>query len=101
MGELINSKILTNNNIIYKILLEKEETLALKNAIKNINIFSADLCNIEAGMIKRGKNGVTMHFEIPFKLRFRKKKTHNKISYQKLETPTKIFYIYVIKKEIL
>ncbi len=97
MGEIISSKI-TPNNIIYKILLENDEVLALKNAIKNIHFFAADLCNKEAKIIERGKNGVTKYFYIPFNLRFRKKKAYKKISYQKLETHSKVFYIYVIDK---
>lgn len=100
MGKIISSKILSNN-IIYKIILENEEVLALKNAIKNINIFSADLCEKKASIIEKGKNGVAKYFEIPFNLRFRKKKHYEEISYQKLETPTKIFYLYVIKKDSL
>lgn len=98
MGYLIDSKVLSNNAIVYKILLEKEEVLSLKNAINNINLFAENLCNAEAGLITRGKHGVTKYFEIPFNMRFRRKKEYEKILYQKIETSTKIFYIYVIKK---
>ncbi len=101
MGDVISSKIFPNNNIIYKILLEKEEALALKNAIKNIHFFSPNLCTKEAKIIERGRQSSTKYFKIPFSLRFRKKKSYDKISYQKLENHSKIFYIYVIHKNNL
>jgi len=99
MGNIISSKLFLDKKIIYKILLDKDENRALKNAFRNITLFSADLCNKSARIIKRGKNGVTQYFEIPFSIRFRKKKIHKNISYQKIETSTKIFYIYVVSKE--
>jgi hypothetical protein len=101
MGEIISSKELTNGNIIYKIILEDYEALSLKNAINNINLFSSDLFNNENFIMKRGNEGVTKYFEIPFNLRFRKKKFHNRLTIQKLETYSKTFYIYVIKKDKL
>lgn len=97
MGTIINSRLL-NNNILYKILLNQEEVLTLKNSIKNIHIFAADLCDQSTNLIKKGKNGVTVYFKIPFSLRYRKKKYFKKISYQKLETESKVFYVYVIDK---
>jgi hypothetical protein len=101
MGKIIDSKIFSNNKIIYRILLEKDEILSLKNAIRNINLFSANLCDKDAKIIKRGKEGVTQYFEIPFNLRFRKKKEYENLYYQKLETATKIYYLYVVKKNYL
>lgn len=98
MGEIINSKILPDNNIICKIALEMEEALALKNTLNNIHLFSQELFEKEAKIIERGKNGVTKYFHIPFSLRFRKKKSYTTLSYQKLENHSKIFYIYVIHK---
>ena len=101
MGRIINFKVLPNNKILYRILLEQEEVLALKNAIENIHLFAADLCLKKAQIIDRGKNRSTKYFTIPFELKFRKKKSHREISYQKLEIGTKIFFIYVIHKHPL
>ncbi len=101
MGEIISSKVFLDKKIVYKILLDKKENIALKNAIRNITIFSGDLCNDPARIIKRGKNGVTQYFEIPYNMRFRKKRIYKEISYQKIETASKIFYIYVIPKDEL
>lgn len=101
MGTIIEIKTLHNSNLIYKVLLEKEEVLSLKNAIRNINIFTEHLCNTEAKMIIRGNKGVTKYFEIPFILRFRRNKNLNDLLYHKIETSSKVFYIYVIKKNNL
>jgi hypothetical protein len=98
MGEIISSKIF-GNHIICKILLANDEALALKNAFLNVNLFSADLCNHKSRIFERGRNGVSKFFEIPFNLRFRKKKDHKNIFYQKLELPSKVFYLYVINKD--
>ena len=82
-------------------LLDLEEVIALKNAFKNVYVFSPLLCNNEARVIERGRKNSSKYFEIPFNLRFRKKKMHDSLSYQKLERHSKVFYIYVINKSIL
>lgn len=101
MGEIINSKVLSNNNMIYKILLEIDESLALRNGFRKVYLFSPELCDTEAKIFERGRKNSTKYFEIPFNLRFRKKKTYDTVSYLKLENHSKIFYIYVISKNPL
>jgi len=98
MGEIISSKVLPNNNFLYRVLLEVNEALALKNGFRNVCLFCPELCEKEARIIERGRERSTKYFEIPFNLRFRKKKIYEKISYQKLENNSKVFYIYVINK---
>jgi len=39
MGEIINSKILPNNKVVYKVLLDQKETDHLKGHLKNIHLF--------------------------------------------------------------
>ena len=101
MGEIIDSKVLANNNILCKVLLEIDEAQALKNGFRRVYLFAPKLCEKEAKIIERGRNNSTKYFEIPFSLRFRKKKTYDAASYQKLENHSKIFYIYVINKNPL
>jgi hypothetical protein len=98
MGEVLFSKYLSDNHIVCKILLESQEAISLKSASRNIHIFSPELCKHDAKIIERGRKNSTKYFDIPFNLRFRKKKAHEIISYQKLENHTKIFYIYTINK---
>ena len=101
MGEIINSKILYNGNLNLRVLLDENEAKALKNAINNVFIFSENLFLNEANIIERGNKKSTKYFDIPFSLRFRKKKDYNEISYIKLENHTKTFYIYVVNKKLL
>ncbi len=98
MGEIIRSKILLNNQLLFRILLDIEEVMALKNAFRNVYVFSPVLCTNEARIIQRGRKNSSKYFEIPFNLRFRKKKIHDRICYQKLENFSEVFYIYVINK---
>jgi hypothetical protein len=100
MGEIISSRV-CGNSIVYRILLPKEEVLAIKNAVNNTHLFALDLCNINSSMFERGRKNSTKYFTIPFCLRVRKRKSFYMASYQKLETSSKVFYIYVIHKNLL
>jgi len=101
MGNIINSKTLTNNSILYRVLLDIEEAKSLKNAFRNVYVFSPILCTKEVRIIERGRNNSSKYFEIPFNLRFKKKKTYDTLTYQKLENYSKVFYIYVINKNLI
>lgn len=98
MGEIIHSKIISNNKVIYKILLDVEEAQRLKGHLKNIHVFTSNLCKEKTQINTRGNNGVTKYFKIPLGIRSRKK-YHGKLVYQKIDTTKNIFYIYTIHKE--
>ena len=100
MGEITNTKNYSDK-IIYKIELNVEEALQLKNHMKKIHMFSANLCNNDTRMIERGNKGGAKYFVIPLSLKSRKKKKYNKISYQKIETNGKVFYICTVNKDPL
>jgi len=89
--------VLPKNKVVYKILLDENEALNLRGNLKNIHLFSSDLCKKEAQMNQRGNKGVTKYFKIPLSLRSRKKPS-GILSYQNLSIPSKIFYIYTITK---
>lgn len=97
MGRIINSKIFSENKVIYKILLEESDLQKIKGHFKNIHLFAGGLCNKETQINQRGKKGVTKYFKIPLEVRTRKKYT-GIISYQRLDSATKSFYIYVLNK---
>ena len=97
MGTLCSTKILPQNKIVCKIELDLQEAKALKNAINNVHCFCSEHCTTACSIIKRGKKGSTNYFEIPLSLRSRKQKK-SQISYQKIETDTKVFYICMIEK---
>ena len=98
MGQIINSKNLPDKKVICKILLSQDEVKNLKGHMRNVHVFNSNLCNQESKINTRGNNGVTKYFRIPLSIRSRKKNT-GILTYQKFETPSKIFYIYTLKKE--
>lgn len=98
MGQIINSKILGNKQVIIKILLDQEEMRNLNGHLKKIHVFNSDLCSYDSQINTRGNKGVTKYFKIPLSIRSRKKHNGN-LKYQKIDTPTKIFYLYTLEKE--
>ena len=100
MGEIIKTKVV-RDKLIYSIKLSEEEAMQLKNHVTKVHIFSADLCDCDSQITERGNKGSAKYFSIPLHLKSRKKKRHSKISYQKIETNKKIFFIYVCNKDLL
>ena len=98
MGQIINSKILSNKQVSIKIILDQKEMENLKGHLKNVHVFNSDLCAYDSQINTRGNNGVTKYFRIPLSIRSRKKHNGN-LKYQKIDTPAKIFYIYTLEKE--
>lgn len=98
MGHIIGTKAMPDKSVICKILMDADEIENLKGHLKNIQIFSEDFCRHESQINTRGNNGVTKYFKIPLNIRSRKK--HNgQLSYQRIETPSKIFYIYTLQRD--
>jgi hypothetical protein len=100
MGEIINTKN-SSDKIICEILLNEKETFQLKSHFKNAYLFSPELCNLNAKIIERGHKKSTKYFLIPFNLRPKKTAKYHKISYNKIETDKKIFYICTAEKDFL
>lgn len=98
MGQIINTRNLPDKTVVCRILLNQEEIANLKGHMKNIHVFSENLCNQFSQINTRGNAGVTKYFKIPLGIRSRKKHNGN-LSYQMMETPTKAFYIYTLGKE--
>ncbi len=99
MGIILKSKILPDNRIKLKVCLGEDEALFLKGCIRNIRIFSSDLCTQESCITERGKNGVTKYFKIPQKLRNRKKKKFSDIKCQRIESGNKVMFVYLVSHE--
>jgi len=97
MGEIITSKVMPDRKVVCKIILDKKELLGLKGHLKNIQIFSSEMCTNESCVNQRGNNGVTKYFRIPLSIRSRKKHS-GQLLYQKLDLDSKTFYLYVLKK---
>lgn len=98
MGQIIDTKNISEKKVVAKILLDQNEIIPLKGHLKNVSLFSSNLCQTNSQINTRGNNGVTKYFKIPLDIRSRKK-YNGTLSYQKLENPSKIFYIYSLEKE--
>jgi hypothetical protein len=95
MGQIISTKNMPNKTVACKIIIDQNEMKNLKGHLKNVHVFSSNEFPAEASINTRGNNGVTKYFRIPLSIRSRKK--HNReLEYQKIDTPTKIFYIYTL-----
>ena len=97
MGSILSSKTLKDGKIIYEIIMDYEESLQLKGHIKNIHVFSEDVADIKTNLSSRGKNEATKYFLIPRELRNNIQFT-DKVNCQKLETDSKIIFVYVVDK---
>lgn len=95
MGEIIGSRII-DDKIVYKLVVNEKESLALKGGMRNIYVFSLDLCKTESRIIEKGKGGVTKHFLIPIRYRSKSKKKPNNIFYQAIDLETKTIFIYTV-----
>jgi hypothetical protein len=98
MGEVVNSKILTENKVLYQIELEEKDARLLKNRIHNVHLFDEELCKIDTQIIERGKSRGAKYFIVPKCLRTRRKNKIHNVTYQKIETDDKVFFICVAKK---
>lgn len=97
MGSIVSSKSAKDGKIIYEVLMDYDESLQLKGRIKNVHLFSEDVAEIKTNLSSRGKNEATKYFLIPRELRHDMKFT-DKVKCQKLETQSKIIFIYVVDK---
>ncbi len=97
MGSILSSKTAKNGKVIYEVIMDYEESLQLKGHIKNIHVFSEDVAEIKTNLSSRGKNEATKYFLIPRELRHNIKFT-DKVKCQKLETESKIIFVYVVDK---
>lgn len=97
MAEIISSKINPNNQITYSINLEHQESLMLQGHLKNIHLFAEQTITHSTNISCRGKNSSTKYLIIPKKLRndlsFKEKTTC-----QRINTPDKIIFIYLLDK---
>lgn len=97
MGSILSSKATKDGNIVYEVLLDYEEALQLKGHIKNIHLFSEDVVTTKTNLSARGKNEATKYFLIPKDLR-QNIRFNDKVKCQKLETDSKMIFVYVVDK---
>ena len=97
MGRILGSKTTKDGKVVFEIELSYEESLQLKGHINNIHVFSEEVAEIKTNLSQRGKNEATKYFLIPRELRSNLK-FNEKVRCQKLETDSKIIFVYVVDK---
>jgi len=97
MGKILSSKTTKDGGVVFEIELDYKEALQLKGHINNVHVFSEDVAEIKTNLSQRGKNEATKYFLIPRELRANLK-FNEKVKCQKLETDTKIIFVYVVDK---
>ena len=97
MGKILGTKTTKEGNVIFEVEMDYKESLSLKGHIKDIHIFSEDVAEIKANLSQRGKNEATKYFLVPRELRSNLR-FNEKVRCQKIETDTKIIFIYVVDR---
>jgi hypothetical protein len=101
MGTIISQKLMPDHKVKIRVKVDIDEALVLRGNVNKVHLFSRDLPNIESKIIEKGKDGVTKYFSVPYEFREKPKKMSKEISCQKIETDTKVIFVYVIDKENL
>ncbi len=97
MGVILGTKTTKDNKIIFEVEMDYEESLKLKGHIKNIHVFSEDAAEIKTNLSQRGTNEATKYFLIPRELR-ENLKFNEQVKCQKIETDTRIMFVFVVSK---
>ena len=97
MGSVISSRVKDDGKVIFEICVDREEALQLKGHLDNVHVFSENVNDLKTNMVQRGKNDSTRYFLIPRELRSNLG-WRDKALCQKVETKTKMIFIYIINK---
>ena len=97
MGTILGSKVTGDGKIVYTVSLEPDESLQLKGHMDDIHLFSERTAEIKTNIATRGKNDATKYFLIPREIR-EGIKVNSEIACQKIETRTKVIFVYVMDK---
>ena len=97
MGSIIGIKAVKNDKVVVELEMDYKESLKLKGHIKNIHVFSEDASKIKTNLSQRGTNEATKYFLIPRELRGNLTFNEN-VKCQKMETGTRVIFVYVVDK---
>jgi len=100
MGVILSTRAVKDNKVIFDVELDYEESLSLKGFTKNIHVFSEDASEINTNLSQRGVNEATKYFLIPKELR-NNLTFGEKVKCQKIETPLKNIFIFVVNKIVV
>lgn len=97
MGQIIGIRATKDDKVVVELQMSYEESLKLKGHIKNVHMFSEDAAEIKTNLSQRGTNEATKYFLIPRELR--EDLTFNeKVKCQRIDTDTRIIFVYMVDK---
>ena len=97
MGDIISSRIRDDGKVVFEVAVDYDEAKQLQGHMDKVHLFSENIACHEASMRQRGKNEATKYFLIPRALRGGLKLRSNALC-QKIETKSKIIFIYILDK---
>ncbi|MDP2749348.1 MAG: hypothetical protein Q8O89_00775 [Nanoarchaeota archaeon] len=97
MGDILSSKVREDGKIVIELCLDYEEISRLQGHMAKVHLFSEMNSNFEANLAQRGQNDATKYFLVPRQLR-KDLKYNGKVACQRIETKSKIFFVYIIDK---
>ena len=97
MGKILNTKSLSDGKIMFEVVVDYDEALQLQGHVTNIRMFSENTLDNSTQISMRGSMASTKYFLIPKKLR-KGLKFVSDVMCQKIETPSKVMFVYVIDK---
>ena len=97
MGNIISSRLRDDGKVVFEVAVDYDEAKQLHGHMDKVFLFSENNAQIESNLSKRGKNEATKYFLVPKQLRH-DLAFDGKVQCQKVETSSRIMFIYLIDK---
>jgi len=96
MGEILSTRS-SEGKIIFEVDMDYDEALHLKGHIHKVHLFSEETADVKSNISTRGRSESTRYFLIPRDLR-EGIQFNSKVRCQKIETKSKIVFVFVVDK---
>ncbi|MBD3309850.1 hypothetical protein GF351_01380 [Candidatus Woesearchaeota archaeon] len=97
MGRILSSRLRDDGKVVFEVCVDYDEAISLNGHMENVHLFSDNTALTKTNMSERGRNEATKYFLIPKQLR-ENIKFNQEVSCQKLETGSRIMFIYSFMK---
>ncbi len=97
MGMLISLKRGEKDKVIVEAIVDHAELVQVKGELDDEHLFSEKVADVHTNIAKRGKNEATKYFLIPKHMRDNLN-IIEPVSCQRINTPDKVIFIYVVNK---
>jgi len=98
VGKILNAK-RCKSGVVFETHIDYDEATLLQGHYEDVHLFSEHVAEFNTDISSRGKNSCTKYFLIPRLLR-KDLDLRSPVSCQKIETPEKVIFIYVVDKFI-